>query len=56
MVVPAQVMAEQSELSFAKLSLYVKSHGSVVKECKGHGRYSKECDWGNVKEWKGVCW
>jgi len=51
-----QVKAEQSEPSLAELALYMKSRGGGFKGSKGHGRHSEECDWGNTKERKGVCW
>jgi hypothetical protein len=51
-----QIKAEQSEPSLAESSLYVKSQGGGFKGSKGHGRHSKECDWGNMKEREGVCW
>ena len=51
-----QVKAEQSEPSLAEASLYTRSRGGGMKGYKEHGRHSEECDWGNTKEWEGVCW
>ena len=45
-----QVKAEQSELSLGESALYIKSWEGKLKGCKGHGRNSEECDWGNTKE------
>jgi hypothetical protein len=55
-LVAAPELPIKVEKSEAELALYTKSRGGGSKGCKGHGRYSDEYDWGNMKEREGVCW
>jgi hypothetical protein len=50
------VKVKKSEPSLAESALYIKSRGGGSKGSKGHGRNFEEYDWGNTKEWEGVCW
>ena len=44
------VKAKQSKQSLTESALYIKSQEDGLKGCKGHGRNSEECDWGNTNE------